>query len=126
MLLAALATWALTFADSYPMYLLAALRSVWQVGRSSSASPMSAAGMMRAIRARRGIFGAGNIGAAAVTKFVAPFVMVAYGWQGMANVWAAGWRGGDLLCFSPRTIPRSLNVAGPGAKHAGSPSSSPP
>ena len=27
-----------------------------------------------------GIFGAGNVGAA-VTKFVAPFVMVALGWQ---------------------------------------------
>jgi MFS transporter, NNP family, nitrate/nitrite transporter len=27
---------------------------------------------------------------AAVTKFVAPFVMVAYGWHGVAYVWAAG------------------------------------
>ncbi len=35
-----------------------------------------------------GIFGAGNVGAA-VTKFVAPFVMVAYGWHGVAYVWAA-------------------------------------
>jgi MFS transporter, NNP family, nitrate/nitrite transporter len=30
-----------------------------------------------------GIFGAGNVGAA-VTKFVAPFVMVAYGWKAVA------------------------------------------
>ena len=36
-----------------------------------------------------GIFGAGNVGAA-VTKFVAPFVMVAYGWHGVAYTWAAG------------------------------------
>ena len=36
-----------------------------------------------------GIFGAGNVGAA-VTKFFAPFVMVAYGWQMVAQVWAAG------------------------------------
>ena len=36
-----------------------------------------------------GFFGAGNVGAA-VTKFVAPLVMVAYGWHGVANVWAVG------------------------------------
>ncbi len=34
-----------------------------------------------------GIFGAGNVGAA-VTKFCAPFVLVAYGWQVTAQVWA--------------------------------------
>ena len=34
-----------------------------------------------------GIFGAGNVGAA-VTKFVAPFIMVAYGWKAVADVWA--------------------------------------
>ena len=34
-----------------------------------------------------GIFGAGNVGAA-VTKFLAPFVLVAYGWQAVAQVWA--------------------------------------
>src|SRR6185312_9637144 len=34
-----------------------------------------------------GIFGAGNVGAA-VTKFCAPFVLVAYGWQTTAKVWA--------------------------------------
>ena len=34
-----------------------------------------------------GIFGVGNIGAA-VTKFVAPFVLVAFGWQMVAVVWA--------------------------------------
>ena len=45
-----------------------------------------------------GIFGAGNVGAA-VTKFVAPFIMVAYGWQTVAQVWALGHRrhGGRLL-----------------------------
>ena len=36
-----------------------------------------------------GIFGAGNVGAA-VTKFLAPFVLVAYGWQAVAQVWAVG------------------------------------
>ncbi len=34
-----------------------------------------------------GIYGMGNIGAA-LTKFVAPFVMVAYGWHMVAKVWA--------------------------------------
>ena len=35
-----------------------------------------------------GIFGVGNVGAA-VTKFAAPFVMLAWGWQSVAVVWAA-------------------------------------
>src|SRR5690606_31374758 len=35
-----------------------------------------------------GIFGAGNVGAA-VTKFCAPFVLVAFGWTTVAQVWAA-------------------------------------
>jgi NNP family nitrate/nitrite transporter-like MFS transporter len=34
-----------------------------------------------------GIFGVGNVGAA-VTMFVAPFVLVAYGWTTVAQVWA--------------------------------------
>ena len=36
-----------------------------------------------------GIVGAGNIGAA-VTKLLAPLVMVAYGWQGVAKIWSVG------------------------------------
>ena len=35
-----------------------------------------------------GIFGAGNVGAA-VTNLVAPFVLVAYGWTVVAQIWAA-------------------------------------
>lgn len=35
-----------------------------------------------------GIFGVGNVGAA-VTKFGAPVVLVAYGWQNVAMIWAA-------------------------------------
>lgn len=90
MILAALATWALSFADSYIMYLIAALG----VGLAGGSFIIGVAYVSRWYDAGRqgtalGIFGAGNIGAA-VTKFVAPFVMVAYGWQGVANVWAAG------------------------------------
>ncbi|MFZ5708700.1 MAG: nitrate/nitrite transporter [Pseudomonadota bacterium] len=90
MLLAALATWALTLADSYIMYLVAALG----VGLAGGSFIIGVAYVSRWYDAGRqgtalGIFGAGNIGAA-VTKFAAPFVMVAWGWQGVANVWAAG------------------------------------
>ena len=89
MILAALATWALTFADTYIMYLVAALG----VGLAGGSFIIGVAYVSRWYDAGHqgtalGIFGAGNVGAA-VTKFVAPFVMVAYGWQGVANVWAA-------------------------------------
>ena len=66
--------------------------------RSASASPAalsrSASPMSRAYPTDRqgtalGIFGVGNVGAA-VTKFLAPFVLVACGWQAVAQVWAVG------------------------------------
>lgn len=90
MLLTALATWALTFADSYIMYLIAALG----IGLAGGSFIIGVAYVSRWYDAGHqgtalGIFGAGNVGAA-VTKFLAPFVMVAYGWQGVAHVWAAG------------------------------------
>jgi MFS transporter, NNP family, nitrate/nitrite transporter len=90
MILAALATWALTLADSFILYLVAALG----VGLAGGSFIIGVAYVSRWYGPGRqgtalGIFGAGNVGAA-VTKFVAPFVMVAYGWQGVANVWAAG------------------------------------
>ena len=56
--------------------------------RSRSASPTSRASTQAGKQGTAlGIFGAGNVGAA-VTKFVAPFVLVAYGWQTVAQVWA--------------------------------------
>ena len=99
MLLAALATWALTYADSYILYLIAALG----VGLAGGSFIIGVAYVSRWYDAGHqgtalGIFGAGNIGAA-VTKFVAPFVMVAYGWQGVANVWAAGLAVMGVLFF---------------------------
>jgi len=89
MLLTALATWALTLADTYPMYLVAALG----IGLAGGSFIIGVAYVSRWYDAGHqgtalGIFGAGNVGAA-VTKFVAPFVMVAYGWHGVAYVWAA-------------------------------------
>lgn len=90
MLLAALATSLLTFAHTYPMYLAAALG----VGLAGGSFIIGVAYVSRWYPAGKqgtalGIFGAGNVGAA-VTKFIAPFVMVAYGWHGVANAWAVG------------------------------------
>jgi NNP family nitrate/nitrite transporter-like MFS transporter len=90
MLLAAAANWALTWADGYVGYLVAALG----VGLAGGSFIIGVAYVSRWYEAGRqgtalGVFGAGNVGAA-VTKFVAPFVMVAFGWHGVAHVWAAG------------------------------------
>jgi NNP family nitrate/nitrite transporter-like MFS transporter len=90
MLSAAVATYLLTWAETYPQFLIAALF----VGISGGSFAVGIAYVSRWFPTERqgmalGIFGAGNVGAA-VTKFVAPFVLVAYGWQAVAQVWAAG------------------------------------
>ena len=90
MLAAAAATWLLTYATTYPQFLLAALG----VGIAGGSFAVGVAYVSRWYPADRqgtalGIFGAGNVGAA-VTKFCAPFVMVAYGWQTAAQVWSVG------------------------------------
>ncbi len=90
MLSAAVMTALLTYAYDYPTFLLAAL-GVGIAGGSFSVGvayvakwyPKSQQGTAL------GIFGAGNVGAA-VTKFVAPTIMVAYGWKTVALVWAIG------------------------------------
>ncbi|MEC5290267.1 MFS transporter [Aurantimonas sp. C2-6-R+9] len=89
MLLTAAATWMLTWASTYTMYLVAALG----IGLAGGSFIIGVAYVSRWYGAGRqgtalGIFGAGNVGSA-VTTFVAPFVMVAYGWHGVAHVWAA-------------------------------------
>ena len=88
MLLAAAATWMLTWAETYPMYLVAALG----VGLAGGSFAIGVAYVSRWFPQERqgtalGIFGAGNVGAA-VTKFGAPFVMVAFGWEAVAQIWA--------------------------------------
>ena len=90
MLLAATATWLLTFAETYPMFLLAALG----VGLAGGSFAVGVAYVSHWYPREKqgtalGIFGAGNVGAA-VTKFGAPFLMVAFGWEAVANVWALG------------------------------------
>ena len=90
MLAGALATYLLTWAHTYPQFLIAALG----VGIAGGSFAVGVAYVSRWYEAGKqgtalGIFGAGNVGAA-VTKFTAPFVMIAYGWQGVAQIWAAG------------------------------------
>ena len=90
MISGALATFALTYAYSYPTFLLAAL-GVGIAGGSFSVGvayvatwyPKSKQGTAL------GIFGAGNVGAA-VTKFFAPTIMVSQGWKTVALIWSAG------------------------------------
>jgi len=88
MLLAALATFLLSYADTYSLMLLAALG----VGLAGGSFAVGIAYVSKWYPPERqgtalGIFGVGNVGAA-VTKFIAPFVLVAYGWTMVAQVWA--------------------------------------
>ncbi|MEI6559122.1 MAG: nitrate/nitrite transporter, partial [Rhodospirillaceae bacterium] len=89
MLSAAAATFFLSTVTTYRMFLVAALC----VGMAGGSFAVGIAYTSRWFPKERqgtalGIFGMGNVGAA-VTKFVAPFVMVAYGWKMVALVWAA-------------------------------------
>jgi NNP family nitrate/nitrite transporter-like MFS transporter len=90
MLSAAVATWLLTFAYDYTTFLIAALG----VGIAGGSFAVGIAYVSRWYPPEKqgtalGIFGAGNVGAA-VTKFLAPLVMVAFGWKMVANLWALG------------------------------------
>ena len=88
MLSAAAATALLSLARTYEMFLVAALG----VGIAGGSFAVGIAYTSRWFPKERqgtalGIFGMGNIGAA-VTKFVAPMVMAAFGWQTVALIWA--------------------------------------
>src|SRR3569833_1332933 len=90
MLAAAVATFLLSYAQTYPQVLVAALG----VGIAGGSFAVGIAYVSRWNTTDKqgtalGIFGAGNVGAA-VTKFCAPFLLVAYGWQVTAQVWAVG------------------------------------
>ena len=89
MILAAIATFLLSYATTYEMMLLAALG----LGLAGGSFAVGIAYVSKWYPKEKqgtalGIFGAGNVGAA-VTKFVAPFVLVAFGWTVVAQVWAA-------------------------------------
>jgi NNP family nitrate/nitrite transporter-like MFS transporter len=88
MLAAAMATFLLAFASTYPQMLLAALG----VGIAGGSFAVGVSYVSRFYSANKqgtalGIFGVGNVGAA-VTKFAAPFVLLAWGWQSVALIWA--------------------------------------
>src|SRR5690606_9188451 len=88
MVSAAAATVLLAFATTYTQMLVAALG----VGLAGGSFAVGVAYVSRFYPAGKqgtalGIFGVGNVGAA-VTKFVAPFMLLAWGWQAVAQVWA--------------------------------------
>jgi NNP family nitrate/nitrite transporter-like MFS transporter len=90
MLSAAVATFLLSYAYDYTTFLIAALG----VGIAGGSFAVGIAYVSKWYPKEKqgtalGIFGAGNVGAA-VTKFLAPVVMVALGWQAVAQIWAAG------------------------------------
>lgn len=89
MLASAAATALLAIADSYILMLTAALG----LGIAGGGFAVGIAYVSKFFPPEKqgtalGIFGMGNVGAA-VTKFIAPFVMVAMGWQAVALIWAA-------------------------------------
>ena len=88
MLATSIATVLLAFAHTYAQVLAAALG----VGLAGGSFAVGVAYISRFYPQQRqgtalGIFGVGNVGAA-VTKFAAPFVLLAWGWQAVALVWA--------------------------------------
>ena len=88
MLSAAVATWLLTYAYDYPTFLLAALG----VGIAGGSFAVGIAYVSRWYPTAKqgtalGLFGLGNVGAA-ITHSVAPFVMLAFGWPVVAQIWA--------------------------------------
>lgn len=87
MLVGAVSTVLLSFADNYAQLLTGALG----VGVAGGSFAVGVAYVSRFYPRDRqgfalGIFGMGNVGAA-VTKFATPFLVVAFGWQATAQIW---------------------------------------
>lgn len=90
MILTGIAAWMLTWADSYALFLISALG----VGLAGGSFIIGVVYVSKWFPVQRqgtalGIFGMGNVGSA-VTTFLAPFVLVAWGWQVVAQIWAVG------------------------------------
>ena len=88
MLTTSIAVWMLSTVQTYHMFLLAALG----VGLAGGSFAVGIAYVSRWYDKDHqgtalGIFGMGNVGAA-VTNFGAPFLLVAYGWENVAKIYA--------------------------------------
>ena len=90
MLLTAVCVYLLTFANSYIMLLIAAL-GIGLAGGSFIVGVTYTAAWFSDAKEKQGtalgIFGAGNVGSA-ITNFCAPFLLIALGWQGTAQIYA--------------------------------------
>ncbi len=89
MLLSACSLLLASFADNYPLLLLAALG----VGLAGGCFAVGVAYVSKFFPQERqglalGVFGAGNVGAA-ISGAVSPFLMVSAGWQTAARLWGA-------------------------------------
>jgi len=89
MVTTSIATWLLSSVTTYEMYLVAALG----VGLAGGSFAVGIAYVSRWYASDKqgtalGIFGMGNVGAA-ITNFGAPFLLVAYGWENVAKIYAA-------------------------------------
>ena len=99
MLLAAAATWMLTWATTYPGFLFAAIF----VGVAGGAFSVGVTYVSQWFPPEKqgtalGVFGAGNVGSA-VTKLLAPLVLVAAGWMAVARIWAIALAVGGILFY---------------------------
>src|SRR5690625_1844751 len=99
MVLTGLATYALTWAHSYGTFLLAALG----VGLAGGSFIIGVAYVSKWYPQEKqgtalGVFGMGNVGAA-VTTFIAPFILYAWGWEAVAIVWAYAITAMGVLFF---------------------------
>lgn len=88
MLATAVAVWLLSSVQTYEIFLLAALG----LGLAGGSFIIGVAYVSRWYETERqgtalGIFGAGNVGAA-ITNFGAPFLVIAYGWENTARIYA--------------------------------------
>jgi NNP family nitrate/nitrite transporter-like MFS transporter len=93
MLASAAATLLLSYASTYPLMLAAALG----LGIAGGSFAVGVAYISRWYETVKqgtalGLFGLGNVGAA-VTNFAAPLVMLGFGWQAVARVWALALAG---------------------------------
>ena len=88
MITTSVAVWLLSTVETYEMFLLAALG----VGLAGGSFAVGVAYVSRWYEKEKqgtalGIFGMGNVGAA-ITNFGAPFLLIAFGWENVAKIYA--------------------------------------